>query len=55
LVILHMVINESCSAVTLHEGECPHDPRVVVSKLMRHEIHVQFARIQEGLPFCTIS
>jgi hypothetical protein len=54
-VISHMAIDESHGMVTLHEGEHPHDPRVVVSELMRHEIHVQFARCQEGSPFCTIS
>jgi hypothetical protein len=55
LVISHVAIHESCSTVTLHEGECPHDPRMVISELMRHEIHVQFARIQEGSSFRTIS
>jgi hypothetical protein len=45
LLISHVAIDESCSAITLHKRECPHDPRVVVSKLMRHEVHVQFTRI----------
>jgi hypothetical protein len=49
-VISHMVINKSHGMVTLHKGEHPHDPRVVI-----HKIHVQFARIQEGSPFRTIS
>jgi hypothetical protein len=45
LVISHVAIDELCSTVALHERERPHDPHVVVSELMRHEIHVQFARI----------
>ena len=40
LVISHVAIDESCSTIALHERECPHDPRVVVSELMRHEIHI---------------
>jgi hypothetical protein len=45
LVILHVVIDELCSMVALHEREHPHDPCVVISELMRHEIHVQFTGI----------
>jgi hypothetical protein len=45
LVISHVAIDKSCSAITLHERECPHDPCVVISELMRYEVHVQFARI----------
>jgi hypothetical protein len=55
LVISHLVIDESSSMVTLYEGECPHDPCMVISELMMYKIHVQFARIQEGLPFHMVS
>jgi hypothetical protein len=40
LVISHVAIDKSCGTITLHERECPHDPRVVVSELMRYEVHV---------------
>jgi hypothetical protein len=45
LVTSHMTIDESSSTVTLHEGKRPHDPRVVISELMRYETHVQFTQI----------
>jgi hypothetical protein len=55
LVVAHVAIHETRRSIALHERERPHNFRTVIHELVGCEGYVQFARIQERPPLCTIS